>query len=140
MGMGCRVRLLAWDRDIKAPAAQCTEGVQVERVLLSSTHGRGALQILFYALLFLKILWRGRRTSFDVMALPRSGKPWPPCRSRKCAFARNAQPFGASFMNWTKGEKTLFKEYSPLLTALCWPPSRPEPVMAAAAPSKAGGR
>lgn len=38
IGMGCRVRLLAWDRDLKAPAAECMEGVEVERVFLSSTH------------------------------------------------------------------------------------------------------
>src|ERR1035438_2570179 len=64
IGMGCRVRLLAWDRDLKAPAAECMEGVEVERVFLSSTHGRGAAQIFFYACLYLKMLWRGMRTSF----------------------------------------------------------------------------
>jgi glycosyltransferase involved in cell wall biosynthesis len=67
IGMGCRVRLLAWDRDLKAPAAECMEGVDVERVFLSSTHGRGAAQIVFYACLYLKMLWRGMRTSFDVV-------------------------------------------------------------------------
>lgn len=67
IGMGCRVRLLAWDRDLKAPAAECMEGVGVERVFLSSTHGRGATQIFFYAWLYLKMLWRGMRTPFDVV-------------------------------------------------------------------------
>jgi glycosyltransferase involved in cell wall biosynthesis len=67
IGMGCRVRLLAWDRDLKAPAAECLEGVEVERVFLPSTHGRGATQILFYAWLYLKMLWRGMRTPFDVV-------------------------------------------------------------------------
>src|SRR4051794_10902763 len=67
IGMGCRVRLLAWDRDLRAPAAQCMEGVEVERVFLSSTHGRGATQIFVYAWLYLKMLWRGLRTSFDVV-------------------------------------------------------------------------
>ena len=67
IGMGCRVRLLAWDRDRKAPAAECMEGVEVERVFLTSTHGRGATQIFFYACLYLKMLWRGMRTSFDVV-------------------------------------------------------------------------
>ncbi len=67
LGMGCRVRLLAWDRDLKAPAVQNMEGVEVERVFLHSTHGRGATQIFFYAWLYLKMLWRGMRTPFDVV-------------------------------------------------------------------------
>src|ERR1035437_10035402 len=63
IGMGCRVRLLAWDRDLKAPATECMEGVEVERVFLSSAHGRGTLQLFFYAWLYLKMFWRGMRTS-----------------------------------------------------------------------------
>jgi glycosyltransferase involved in cell wall biosynthesis len=56
-------------------------------------------------------------------------------------LAQNAQRFGASSMNWTKGEETLFREYSSLLTAkLSWPPSHPESIMTTASPSKAGGR
>src|ERR1022692_3373264 len=41
------------------------EGVEVERVYLSSAHGRGTTQIFFYAWLYLKMLWRGLRTQFD---------------------------------------------------------------------------
>src|ERR1017187_8158286 len=67
IGMGCRVRLLAWDRDLKAPATALMEGVEVERVYLSSAHGRGTTQIFFYAWLYLKMLWRGLRTPFDVV-------------------------------------------------------------------------
>jgi len=67
IGMGCRVKLMAWDRDLKAPASECMEGVDVERVFVSSTHGRGATQIFIYAWLYLKMLWRGIRTSFDVV-------------------------------------------------------------------------
>lgn len=67
IGMGCRVRLLAWDRDLKAPATALMEGVEVERVYLSSAHGRGTTQIFFYAWLYLKMLWRGLRTQFDVV-------------------------------------------------------------------------
>ena len=67
IGMGCRVRLLAWDRDLKAPATALMEGVEVERVYLSSAHGRGTTQIFFYAWLYLKMLWRGLRTRFDVV-------------------------------------------------------------------------
>jgi glycosyltransferase involved in cell wall biosynthesis len=67
IGMGCRVRILAWDRDLKSPATECMEGVEVERVFLSSAHGRGTSQLFFYAWLYLKMFWRGMRTSFDVV-------------------------------------------------------------------------
>jgi glycosyltransferase involved in cell wall biosynthesis len=67
IGMGCRVRILAWDRNLKAPATQSMEGVEVERVFLPSRHGRGATQIFFYAWLYLKMLWRGMRTPCDVV-------------------------------------------------------------------------
>jgi glycosyltransferase involved in cell wall biosynthesis len=67
IGMGCRVRLLAWDRDLKAQPAECAEGVEVERVFLLSVHGRGTTQLFFYAWLYLKMLWCGMRTSFDVV-------------------------------------------------------------------------
>jgi glycosyltransferase involved in cell wall biosynthesis len=65
--MGCRVKLLAWDRDLKSPAFECMEGVEVERVFLPSKHGRGTTQIFFYAWLYLKMFWRAWRTSFDAV-------------------------------------------------------------------------
>ena len=65
--LGYRVHLIAWDRDIKAPPSECLEGVEVERVFLRSTHGRGTIQIFFYAYLYLKLLSRGFRTSFDAV-------------------------------------------------------------------------
>ena len=67
IGMGCRVRLLAWDRDLKAPVTECKEGVEVERVFLASTHGRGTSQLFCYAWLYLKMLWRGLRIPFDAV-------------------------------------------------------------------------
>lgn len=67
IGMGCRVRLLAWDRDRKAPPMECMEGVDVERVFLASSHGRGTTQLLFYALLYLRMLCRGWKTPFDAV-------------------------------------------------------------------------
>lgn len=65
--MGCRVKLLAWDRDLKSPAFECMEGVEVERVFLPSKHGRGTTQIFFYAWLYLKMFWRVLRTRFDAV-------------------------------------------------------------------------
>jgi glycosyltransferase involved in cell wall biosynthesis len=67
IGMGCRVRLLAWDRDLTCPPFESMEGVEVERVFLASTHGRGATQMVFYAWLYLKMFWRGLRTPFDAV-------------------------------------------------------------------------
>ena len=67
LGMGCRVRLLAWDRDLKAAATECMEGVEVERVFLSSAHGRGTTQVVYYAWLYLKMFWRAWRMAFDVV-------------------------------------------------------------------------
>ncbi len=67
IAMGCRVRLLAWDRDLQAPPKQNMDGVEVERVFLRSTHGRGASQIFFYVWLYVKLVWRGMRLSFDAV-------------------------------------------------------------------------
>src|SRR5215471_10297221 len=67
IGMGCKVRLLAWDRDLKSVSKECMEGVEVDRVFVASTHGRGAGQLFFYAKVYLKMLWRGIRTPFDAV-------------------------------------------------------------------------
>jgi glycosyltransferase involved in cell wall biosynthesis len=67
IAMGCRLRLLAWDRDGKGPASERMEGVEVERIFLKSTHGRGASQIFFYVLLYLRMLWRAWKIRFDVI-------------------------------------------------------------------------
>jgi glycosyltransferase involved in cell wall biosynthesis len=65
--MGCRVRILAWDRDLKACPAETLEGIEVQRVLLASVHGRGATQLFFYALLYLQMFSKAWRTGFDVI-------------------------------------------------------------------------
>jgi glycosyltransferase involved in cell wall biosynthesis len=65
--MGCRVKILAWDRDLKSPAFENVEGVEVERVFVSSKHGRGNTQLFFYAWLYLKMFWRALRISFDAV-------------------------------------------------------------------------
>ncbi len=77
IGMGCRVKFLAWDRDLKAPASETMEGVEVERVFLASSHGRGTTQIFFYAWLYFKMLWRGLRTPLT----PFTATIWTRCRS-----------------------------------------------------------
>src|SRR5580693_9283792 len=65
--MGCRVRILAWDRELKSPQFERIEGVEIERVFVSSAHGRGTTQLFFYAFLYWKMLWKGYRESFDVI-------------------------------------------------------------------------
>jgi glycosyltransferase involved in cell wall biosynthesis len=67
LAMGCRVRLLAWDRDCKSPETERMEGVEVERVRLASSHGRGTTQIFFYLALYFRLFWRGLKTPFDVV-------------------------------------------------------------------------
>jgi glycosyltransferase involved in cell wall biosynthesis len=65
--MGCLVRILAWDRDGKFPASERREGVEVQRVFVSSTHGRGATQLFFYVWLYALMFWRAWRQRFDVV-------------------------------------------------------------------------
>jgi glycosyltransferase involved in cell wall biosynthesis len=65
--MNWRVRLLAWDRDRKHPASEVAEGVEIQRIHLRSRHGRGTMQIFFYMVLYLQMLWRGWKTRFDVI-------------------------------------------------------------------------
>jgi glycosyltransferase involved in cell wall biosynthesis len=67
ISLGCQVRILAWDRDAKAPAFEYQEGIEIERVFLRSKHGRGTTQAFFYAWVYVKILWRGYRTLFDTI-------------------------------------------------------------------------
>jgi glycosyltransferase involved in cell wall biosynthesis len=67
IGMGWRVRLLAWDRDLKGAVAETVEGVAVRRVRVRSVHGRGNTQLFFYAWLYAKMLWLAWRTPFDVV-------------------------------------------------------------------------
>jgi glycosyltransferase involved in cell wall biosynthesis len=67
LAMGCRVRLLAWDRDCKSPETERMEGVEVERVRLASRHGRGTTQVFFYLALYFRLFWRGLKIPFDVV-------------------------------------------------------------------------
>jgi glycosyltransferase involved in cell wall biosynthesis len=67
LAMGCKVRLLAWDRDLKSPRYENMEGVQVQRIHLASRHGRGTSQIFFYVVLYLHFFWLGLRVPFDVL-------------------------------------------------------------------------
>src|SRR5690349_5267112 len=65
--MGCQVRLLAWDRDCRSPLHELIEGIQVDRIRLASTHGRGTTQLFFYLLLYFRFFLRAWRTPFDIV-------------------------------------------------------------------------
>lgn len=64
LGRGYRVTIIAWDRDLCNAATEFMEGVEVRRIFLASLHGRGNIQMLFYPLVYLKILWVARNTEF----------------------------------------------------------------------------
>jgi glycosyltransferase involved in cell wall biosynthesis len=64
---GCKVRIVAWDRDSKSPPFENDDGIEIERVFLRSRHGRGNAQVVFYAGIYLKMLWRGWRCQFDAV-------------------------------------------------------------------------
>jgi len=64
---GYRVLILAWDRDRKRPAKETIDGIDVERIYLRSTHGRGPTQA-FYLLVVLAIfVCKGLFREFDVV-------------------------------------------------------------------------
>ena len=52
-------------------------------------------------------------------------------------YAESARRFGSSFMNWTKGEKILFTEYSAMLG---WPAANGESAVARTMSARAGAR
>ena len=64
---GYDVSILAWDRDRKKPPKEVIDGIQVERIYLRSTHGRGATQIFFMAAVLIVFVWKGLFRRFDVI-------------------------------------------------------------------------
>jgi len=77
VGAGCRVRILAWDRERSFPERETWNGVEIERVYVSSSHGRGTSQMLFLAgfwakCFFKKSAWGARVVhchDFDTLPL-----------------------------------------------------------------------
>ncbi len=64
---GCRVLILAWDRDRKRPPREAVDGIEVERIHFQSTHGRGGIQIFFLAAVWLAMMARVRKHCFDIV-------------------------------------------------------------------------
>jgi len=67
LAMGCRVVIVAWDRDHIRPKGEVMEDIQVKRVWVPSTHGRGNSQLFFYIWVYLKMFWRAWSMSFDAV-------------------------------------------------------------------------
>ncbi len=55
---GYDVTILCWDRDLKKPAFETIDNIEIERIFIPSTHGRGSTQIAFLLLFWIKALVR----------------------------------------------------------------------------------
>lgn len=64
---GYDVTILCWDRDYKASVYEIIDGINVERIYVHSTHGRGTSQILFLFIFWLKAYIRAHSKDFDVV-------------------------------------------------------------------------
>jgi len=64
---GYHVTILCWDRDRKAKFRETIDGISTERVYVRSTHGRGATQMLFLALFWIKALLKGLYRDYDIV-------------------------------------------------------------------------
>jgi glycosyltransferase involved in cell wall biosynthesis len=64
---GYSVRILAWDRDRRLPTTDVIDGIDVERIRVRSTHGRGAVQAYYTGLVSLAMVARAARLNFDLV-------------------------------------------------------------------------
>jgi glycosyltransferase involved in cell wall biosynthesis len=64
---GYEVVVLGWDREHKRPAREVIEGIEVERIHLSSSHNRGATQAFYALAVNFVMLKRGLGHAFDVV-------------------------------------------------------------------------
>lgn len=64
---GYEITIIAWDRDYKHPVFEKIEGINVERIYVSSTHGRGTTQIFFLFVFWLKAFFKILRKNFAVV-------------------------------------------------------------------------
>src|ERR1700686_2569867 len=64
---GYKVHILAWDRDRKRTEKEVIDRLDIERINLSLTPGRGATQALIMVPLFLTMICRGLKYRFDAI-------------------------------------------------------------------------
>lgn len=64
---GYRVTIVCWDRDLKSGLIECVDGINVERIRVASTHGRGAGQMIFLLLFWLKAFFHAIGKEYQVV-------------------------------------------------------------------------
>jgi len=64
---GYNVEILCWDRDLKAPLREIVDGINVERIYLRSTHGRGTTQVFFLFIFWIKAFLKILNKKFDIV-------------------------------------------------------------------------
>lgn len=64
---GHAVVILAWDRERLRPEKENIDGIEIQRVYVKSSHGRGWTQMLFMPLVFFRMAGRALRVGFNVV-------------------------------------------------------------------------
>src|SRR5207248_208543 len=64
---GYEVCVLSWDRESKGREHEVTDGIEVQRFYVSSSHGRGVGQALVMPVVWLAVLRLGLKRKFDVV-------------------------------------------------------------------------
>lgn len=64
---GYQVTILGWDRDLKSLKNETIDGINVERIYVKSTHGRGSSQALFLLFFWFKAFWHSLNSKFDIV-------------------------------------------------------------------------
>jgi len=64
---GYKVTIVAWDRERLRPKTEIFDGIRIERVFVSSTHGRGITQIFVMPIVFLLMMRKALQTGFDLV-------------------------------------------------------------------------
>ncbi|RMG81180.1 MAG: glycosyltransferase [Bacteroidetes bacterium] len=64
---GYSVLILAWDREAKYPLLDQIDGIQVKRIPIRSTYGRGTRQLLFLILYWFRAFYVAMKLDFDII-------------------------------------------------------------------------
>lgn len=64
---GHEVQILCWDRDLKADEYEIMDQIKLHRIFVKSTHGRGAGQIGFLGLFWVKAFLKGLLKQYDIV-------------------------------------------------------------------------
>src|SRR5438034_6484112 len=64
---GYCVCIVAWDRERARPANETMDEIEIERVFVRSTHGRGFTQMFIMPLVLMMMIKRALRVGFDLV-------------------------------------------------------------------------